>query len=124
MNSSKPLPYSAIVRQQDTDRAVDTVTVALYPNESRPKAVDFGGSCPRCGHAVQEREWLVAVAAATKMTDQQREALIDRLDEMGLDRSSGDLQFDLTCECGEDHPDRPADKQGCGASFRVRVTWP
>lgn len=124
MTHPSPVPYSTTIRPEDTQRAMQTVTATLYPDETRPKAVDFAGTCPRCGHAIASREWLIAVKAAAKMTAEQYEQLIDALDSLDIDRSTGDVQFDLTCRCTESHKGRPADKQGCGASFRVRVTWP
>jgi hypothetical protein len=51
------------------------------------------------------------------------EALASRLLE-GVDLSHGDQAFDLTCSCGEPHPDRLEGKVGCGSRFRVHVTWP
>lgn len=120
----KPLPYAGDVRPQDTEKALETVKVALFPNETNPWAIDFQGTCPRCAHRIQIREWIVVVAGALKLNDKQMEALASRLDELAVDRSRGDETFDLTCSCDVEHPHHPKDKHGCGSRFRVRVTWP
>ncbi len=120
----KPIAYSEDIRPHDTERALDTVTVKLVPDETKPWGVDFGGTCPRCGDAIQIRQWLVAVSGALKLNDAQMEALADQLNTLGVDRSTGDHSFDLACPCTVNHPHTPKDKRGCGARFRVRVTWP
>lgn len=124
MPSTKPILYSDDIRPQDTERALETMRLALFPNEINPLAIDFQGTCPRCGDRVQIRQWLVAVAGGLKMSDKQLEALASHLDELGIDRSRGDETLDLTCSCDVTHPHCPKDKRGCGARFRVRVTWP
>jgi len=123
MPNAKPIPYADDVRPQDTEKALKTLTVSLVPNEIKPKAIDFGGRCPRCGDPFQHREWLVVVAAALKLNYLHMETLASGLDEIGIDRSHGDHTVDLTCSCDAAHPHRPKDKRGCGAHFRVRVTW-
>jgi hypothetical protein len=124
MSSSNPIRYSEEVRSEDTDNALRTLSVKLFPDESKPTAVEFTGTCPRCGDQIQAREWLIVVAGALRLNDAQMEALASRLDEVGVDRSRGDQTFDLSCTCSALHPSRPKDKHGCGARFRVRVTWP
>ena len=124
MPSLKVMPYSEEVRPQDTERALKTLTPALFPNETNPWAVDFEGTCPRCGDPIQTRKWLFTIGGASKLNDKQRKALATSLDELGIDRSSGDESFDLTCSCNVAHPHCPKDKSGCGSRFRVRVTWP
>jgi hypothetical protein len=121
---ARPIPYSTDVRPEDTERAISTIMPALVPDESHPHAVEFSGSCPRCGDPFHHREWLVAVAGAAKLNDDQRSDLAKRLAELGVDQSRGDETFDLTCNCGVAHPRRPAGRHGCGARFRVRVSWP
>jgi hypothetical protein len=123
MPAPKAISYSEEIRQQDTDKARETVLPALYPNEAKPLAMDFGGKCPRCAHAIQSRLWFVTVSAILELNDEQKEAMASRLLE-GADLSHGDQHFDLTCSCGEPHLHRPDGKVGCGARFRVHVTWP
>jgi hypothetical protein len=120
----KLIAYSEDIRIQDTEKALETISVALFPNDNNPVAIDFKGTCPRCRHPIQMREWLIAVAGALKINDNQREAIATRLDEIGIDLSSGDETFDLTCSCDVGHPKCPKDRRGCGSRFRVRVTWP
>ncbi len=124
MSHAKPIGYSEEIRAEDTKKALETITVSLFPNETKPKAVDFQGACPRCGDPLQIRQWLIVVAGALKLNDRQMEAIASKLDELGVDRSEGDETFDLTCSCEVAHPHRPKEKHGCGARFRVRVTWP
>lgn len=124
MSSTEPIPYAGDVRPQDTERALETVTVALFPNETNPLAIDFHGTCPRCGDRIQVRRWLVAVAGSLKMNDKQMEALASHLNTLGVDSSRGDETFDLSCSCDVEHPHHLPGQQGCGARFRVRVTWP
>ena len=124
MSTPKPITYCEDIRPHDTEKALDTVTVKLVPDEAKPWAVDFGGTCPRCDDAIQIRQWLVAVSGALKLNDAQMEALAAQLNTLGVDRSNGDHSFDLTCPCTVEHPHTPKDKRGCGARFRVRVTWP
>jgi hypothetical protein len=124
MPTARLITYAEDVRAEDTQRAMQTVTVALVPDEAAPVAVEFSGNCPRCEHPIESREWLVSVAASLRVNDQQMSALVSQLGKLGVDLSRGDETFDLVCSCNQVHPDRPKDKQGCGARFRVRVVWP
>lgn len=124
MSHAKPIRYTEEVRPEDTERAQQTLTVTLFPDENKPAAVDFTGTCPRCDDQVHYREWLILVASSLRVNKTQMEAILAHLDEVGVDRSHGDETFDLTCSCDIAHPNRPKDKQGCGATFRVRVSWP
>jgi hypothetical protein len=119
----KPIPYAEDIRPQDTDLAIQTVKVQLFPNDSSPLAIDFQGACPRCGDPIEIRQWIVAFAGALKMNDKQMKEIVAQLEALGVGRPSGDEMFDLTCTCAVAHPDRPKDKHGCGARFRVRATW-
>jgi hypothetical protein len=119
-----PIAYTEEIRARDTEKALETVQAKLFPNEERPWAIDFSGTCPRCGDPIEIRQWIVVVAGALKLNDAQRQAMAAHLDQLGIDRSQGDETFDLTCTCEAAHPQRPKDKHGCGARFRVHVTWP
>lgn len=123
MVTSKPLRYSEEVRPEDTERAIQTVKPSMFPNESKPVAIDFTGSCPRCGHQIKHREWLIGVAGSLRVSNKQIEALSKNLEELGIDLSRGDQTVDLACGCEHEHPSRPESKRGCGARFRVRVVW-
>lgn len=104
---------------------METVTATLFPTDESPLAVDLTGTCPRCNDALPgERRWLVAVAPATKMNDRQRKQLAAELENLGVDLSTGDETFQITCGCDGNHPGRPEDKKGCRARFNIRVRWP
>jgi hypothetical protein len=118
------IEYDDTVRPADTEMALKTVKPALFPDETRAWAVDFSGQCPRCGDDIHAREWLVAVAGARRVNDQQMEQIAAQLDELGLHQPSGDESFDVTCSCAVHHPGAPELTEGCGARFRVRVIWP
>lgn len=97
MAKTKPIRYAEDIRPEDTERAIQTVKPSLFPNETKPLAIDFGGACPRCGDPIQHREWLVAVAGSLRLNNIQMEALASHLDEIGVDLSRGDQTIDLTC---------------------------
>lgn len=119
------VPYDEEVRNDDTSRAVDTVTAALFPADESPLAIDLAGTCPRCSDVLpRERRWLVAVAPASKLNDRQRKKLANQLKKLGIDLSEGDETFRVTCGCDGFHPGRPEGKRGCGATFNIRVRWP
>jgi hypothetical protein len=123
-NEKKPLKYDATVRPADTERAMTVITPRLVPTEARPHTVEFTGNCPRCDHPTESRTTLVTIAGALRMNADQRQKLMDRLDDLGVDLSTGDETFDLICDCSEHHGGHPENVRGCGARFRVRVTWP
>ena len=124
MLNKKQTSYSEEIREEDTKKAIETLTVKLIPNDSSPWAIDFHGACPRCGHNISIRHWLVVVAGAVRLDDDQMNALASHLDELGIDLSQGDETLDLTCTCDVKHPNQPENKRGCGARFRVHVKWP
>jgi hypothetical protein len=110
--------------QIDNAEAMRTITPTLVPNETEPLAIDFTGTCPRCGDELPAlRRWLVVVTPATKANDRQRKRLAAQLAKLGVDLSHGDETFELTCWCNASHRRRPEGKAGCGVSFKVRVTW-
>jgi hypothetical protein len=63
----KPILYSEEIRAQDTQKALETVQPALYPNEAKPLAMDLGGTCPRCAHTIESRKWFVTVATIVEL---------------------------------------------------------
>jgi hypothetical protein len=78
MPNPKPIRYAEYIQPQDTQRALETVKVSLFPNETKPVAIDFEGRCPRCGDPIRSREWLVVVAGALKLNNKQMEDLAAR----------------------------------------------
>ena len=73
MPNPKPIRYAEDVQPQDTQRALETVKVSLFPNETKPVAIDFEGRFPRCGDPIRSREWRVVVAGALKLNNKQME---------------------------------------------------
>ena len=116
-------PYSEEVREDDTRAAKETVQARLYPSEDQPFAIDFGGTCPRCDHAISDRKVLVGILGAGRMNARKRRHHLADLKRRG-DLSEGDHTFDLICSCTAAHTNRPPEKVGCGARFRVRAQWP
>ena len=105
MSSAKPISYAEDIRQPDTERALETLTVALFPNETSPTAIDFQGTCPRCGDPIQIRRWIVAVAGALKLNDKQMEVLSAcREDCERLEKLMRDLLDLSRIEAGESKP--------------------
>jgi len=123
VSQRKPVRYSDAVRPEDTEKAATSLTATLVPDDARPLAIDFGGSCPRCSDPIQVREWLVVVAGALKMNTKQMQSLASTLVDRGSISQHGEETFDLTCSCGIVHPDRPDGKIGCGARFSVQASW-
>ncbi len=122
MTVKKPIAYSETIRPEDTSRAMETITPSLLPSDTKVWAIKFSGACPRCGDHVEAREWLVAVSGSRQVSDNEMKEIAEQIKIPGV--PSGDETFDLTCSCTVDHADRPRDKRGCGARFRVRVAWP
>jgi hypothetical protein len=117
---AKPIPYSDEIRPEDTENAMKTVAVQMFPDEIKPYAVDYGGKCPRCADDIQGRQPIVAVAGAIRMSeDEIRNFMRDQEEQ-----PSGDESFDVTCQCGVAHPKTPKDVRGCGARFTLRAVWP
>jgi hypothetical protein len=114
----KPIAYSADIRPEDTERAQKTVSASLFPSEQAPLAIDFAGTCPRCGDAFETRHWLLAVSPGLRLTTLALQSFAGNLTE------TGDITVDLDCSCDVEHPNHPKDATGCGARFRIRATWP
>jgi hypothetical protein len=119
-----PIRYDETICPEDTEKAKLTVVPTLFPNENSPLAIDFGGTCPHCGHNTETREWIVVVSGMLKMNHQQLQGLATALQTQGVNRSQGDETFDLACSCDTHHPGCPPGKKGCGARYRTRVIWP
>lgn len=122
--ASRPLPYTREISPQDTQRAAEVLTPELVPNEVKPRMIRFSGSCPRCNDPMKVEHPLFLVRGSTDVTREQTDAIMDELDRLGIDRSSGDESVDLECACGIAHPGSPKDSPNCGSRFRIRVVWP
>ncbi len=76
------------------------------------------GPCPRCGHVIDDRQTLTAVAnlPGTGWRHARAPAPAQSLpDEPDF------LDVDVSCGCGAPHPGAPATTGGCGVSFRVEL---
>lgn len=78
------------------------------------------GPCPRCGHALDDRQTHTAVTGL--MGGQSRGPDGVGPGQRG-DSDTGLMFFpvDVSCGCGDTHPDAPAGTTGCGVSFRVEL---
>lgn len=118
------IPYSEDTRPEDTQQALLTVDPSLFPSDDGVWAVDFAGKCPRCADdLLPTRKWVVTISGAGWIDDRTMEALVAAAPD-GLGRATGDETFDLRCSCMQPHTGRTVQQLGCGARFRVRVTWP
>jgi hypothetical protein len=76
------------------------------------------GLCPRCGHSLDDRQVLTAVANlpsdawryAPSPTGSGTESAVRAFREV-----------DVSCGCGTSHPGAPEKTTGCGVSFRVEL---
>jgi hypothetical protein len=76
------------------------------------------GPCPRCGHGLDDRQVLTAVANlpsdswryAPWRTRSGTESAVPTFREV-----------DVSCRCGSSHPGAPEETTGCGVSFRVEL---
>lgn len=78
------------------------------------------GKCPRCGHALDDRQTHTAV---TNLMGGEWRGPAGA--ETGVSGSEGrQVQFfpvDVSCGCGNNHAGAPAGGTGCGVSFRVEL---
>lgn len=119
----KPIPYSAEIRPEDTERAQKTVNATLFPTEQAPYAIDFSGKCPRCEDDFETRHWLVAVSAGLRLSALDMESFMRDYFEKNKLTDAGDITVDLDCTCSVEHPNHPKGVIGCGSRFRMRPTW-
>jgi len=73
------------------------------------------GSCPRCSHALDDRQTLTAV---TSLMSAEWRGPGGR---GGENAGPEFFSVDVSCGCGESHPGAPAGVTGCGVSFRVEL---
>jgi hypothetical protein len=78
------------------------------------------GPCPRCDHALDDRQ--IHTAVTSLMSGEWRTRSTARTSEPGSDGEDAVyFPVDVSCGCGHGHPGSPAGKSGCGASFRVEL---
>jgi hypothetical protein len=75
------------------------------------------GECPACGHDIDDRQTHTAVTGVFggELRDTVRQGGGTRAAEPAY------YQVDVSCGCGRAHPGAPAERTGCGASFRVEL---
>lgn len=74
------------------------------------------GECPACEHHLDDRQTHTAVTSAFG-GEWRGTARGDDNGEAGL----AYCEVDVSCGCGHAHPGAPADRTGCGTSFRVEL---
>jgi hypothetical protein len=74
------------------------------------------GPCPRCGHGLDDRQVLTAVANLP--SEAWRYASPTGSTE-GVLRAFREV--DVSCRCDTSHPGAPEQATGCGVSFRVEL---
>jgi hypothetical protein len=75
------------------------------------------GECPACGHHLDDRQTHTAVTSAFGGEWRGPAHGDDDSGEAG----PAYCEVDVSCGCGHAHPGAPADRTGCGASFRVEL---
>lgn len=74
------------------------------------------GKCPACKHHLDDRQTHTAVTGV--FGEWRDTANPDRGTEP---TQPAYYQVDVSCGCGHAHPGAPAERTGCGASFRVEL---
>ena len=80
------------------------------------------GACPRCRHALDDRQTHTAVT--NLMSTQWRSRTSATISEPGAEDGGSDAVFfpvDVSCGCGQGHSGAPPGTTGCGVSFRVEL---
>jgi hypothetical protein len=78
------------------------------------------GPCPRCGHALDDRQTHTAV---TSLMGSQRHdpRAADPAQPGTADTAPAYFQVDVSCGCATIHPGAPQSQAGCGVSFRLEL---
>jgi hypothetical protein len=75
------------------------------------------GPCPACAHDLDDRQTHTAVTGV--IGGEWRDTL--RRDGVAKAAQPAYFQVDVSCGCEHAHPGAPAERPGCGASFRVEL---
>jgi hypothetical protein len=75
------------------------------------------GPCPACEHDLDDRQTHTAVTGI--FGGEWRDTA--RVDGGSRAGTPAYYQVDVSCGCGHAHPGAPAERTGCGASFRVEL---
>jgi hypothetical protein len=125
---STEIPYDPEIRQEDTDKARETITSVLLPDASCPVLIRATGDCPRCKHPVWDEHSLFLIDALQQLDEAARDdavnAVANALKSQDACMDKGDVQWDMRCNCGIEHPGHPEKDFSCGSTFVIRVVWP
>ncbi len=85
------------------------------PVPEKDQSLRLVGSCPECGHEMDK------VIRRRRPGDKERPS---RNDPEKTRRPGGELEVLVYCNCATVHPDRPADRVGCGSYGWLTVNTP
>jgi hypothetical protein len=116
-------PYQELVDYPWTEKAYDMLERGDLHGEviSRDGIVTsrVWGPCPRCGHALDDRQTHTAVTSI--MGIERRERGQVGVGQLGDAQTHLPFEVDVSCGCCNSHSGAPADRTGCGVSFRVAL---
>ena len=120
MTQPEPLPYLVCSDVSFNEFAAQNCRVRLVPDERDPEAIIIEGPCARCRHETLFHEPTVAYR------DLSFAPIRDRLLRRSLLAAAAEVRVrdvEVICDCRQVHPEPPPGKQGCGASWTLRVEW-
>ncbi|WP_298462587.1 hypothetical protein [uncultured Cellulomonas sp.] len=120
--SHGPEPYAVGNDPRWNERAAQSATVDLDPDEDDPMAIIVTGPCPRCTHESAHVEPLLLYS---NLQDRLRSPGSDVL-RLALEKAAGvsrRREVEVICACGTPHPSTPQGARGCGASWVLDVSW-
>lgn len=121
--ASPDTPYQNSADYLWTERAFEMLERYDLHGEvvSRDKIVGsrVWGPCPRCGHILDDRQTHTAVT--NLMGRERRPRGATGSGQVGGNTDVAFFAVDVSCGCGSSHSGAPADKTGCGVSFRVEL---
>jgi hypothetical protein len=117
-------PYRELVDYTWTEKAFDMLERDDLHGEAVSRDGIVGsrvwGPCPRCGHELDDRQTHTAVT--NLMFREWRTARGGSTGQpVGVDIGQVFFAVDVSCGCGDSHPDAPSGTTGCGVSFRVEL---
>ena len=77
------------------------------------------GPCPRCGHALDDRQTHTAVPSI--MGTERRTRGWPGWGRETQEEADSPFEVDVSCGCSDAHSGAPPGKTGCGVSFRVAL---
>lgn len=138
-------PYNPRIHKKDTEIASKTIKNYLKPDRQEPRYIYSVGRCPRCKHETDNTRPLVVIGAeaprgrdrevggaawgrARDVPEEHRRPFdLDLPADLGRVLNerlrTGELEFDVRCDCKVEHPKTPEGEKGCGSKFRLHVKW-